>query len=119
MHSSRRFALAATFSAVIFISKVFAPTPVKDSVVVEEKKALRCIISTSILLVAFSIALFFFGAFGLVYMMTASVLGGMMLLSNLWLFIKPTKQNAWTVFRFSSPYPATIFLAMIIDVLVS
>jgi uncharacterized membrane protein len=32
--SSRRFALAAVFGAVIFTSKVFAPTPVKDSVIV-------------------------------------------------------------------------------------
>jgi len=88
-------------------------------VVVTEKTALRCIISTSILLVAFSILLSFLNVFGLIYLMTSSVLGGIILLLNLWLFIKPTKKNAWTVFKFSSPYLASIFLAMIIDVLVS
>ena len=31
---SRRYALAAIFGAIIFTSKIFAPTPMKDSVVV-------------------------------------------------------------------------------------
>lgn len=31
---SRRYALAAVFGAVIFASKIFAPTPMKDSVIV-------------------------------------------------------------------------------------
>jgi len=88
-------------------------------VVVKEKTALRCIVSTSILLVAFSIVLFFIGTFGLIYLIVASVLGGIILLLNFWLFIKPTRQNARTVFKFSSPYLAIIFLAMIMNVLVS
>jgi len=88
-------------------------------VVVEEKKALRCIVSTSILLVAFSTLLFYLNTFGFIYLTTASVLGGAMLLLNLWLFFNPTKQNAWIVFKFSSPYLAIIFLAMIVDVLLS
>jgi len=88
-------------------------------VVVEEKKALRCIVSTSILLVMFSILLSYLNTFGLIYLATASVLGGAMSLLNLWLFFNPTKQNAWIVFKFSSPYLAMIFLAMIVDVLLS
>jgi len=88
-------------------------------VVVEEKKALRCIVSTSILLVAFSILLFYLNTFGLIYLATASILGSAMSLLNLWLFFNPTKQNAWIVFKFSSPYLAIIFLAMIVDVLLS
>lgn len=32
--ASRRYALAATFGAIIFASKAFAPTPMKDSVIV-------------------------------------------------------------------------------------
>lgn len=86
-------------------------------VIVEEKKALRCIVFTSILLVVFSASLFFLNVFGLVYLVTVSFLGSVMLLMNLWLFFHPTKQNAWRVFKFSSPYLAMIFIAMIIDVL--
>lgn len=86
-------------------------------VVVEGKKALRCIVSTSILLVLFSLLLFLLGSFGLIYLLATSVLGVPMLLLNLWLFIHPSKRNAWIVFKFSSPYLAIVFLAMIIDVL--
>nr|MDO8080461.1 heme o synthase [Candidatus Freyarchaeota archaeon] len=86
-------------------------------VVVEEKKALRIIVSTSVLLVAFSILPFYLDTFKLIYLATASVLGGAMLLLNLWLFLKPTKRNAWIVYKFSSPYLVIIFSAMIIDVL--
>lgn len=84
-------------------------------VVIEEKKALRCIVSTSFLSVVFSLGLFFLGTFGLVYLFVASVSGGLIFLLNLWLFAKPTKQNAWLVFKVSSPYLAVIFLSMMID----
>ncbi len=86
-------------------------------VIAEEKSAVRLIVSTSFLLVAFSVAPFFSGTFGLAYLVAASVLGGVIALLNLWLFVKPTKQAAWVVFRFSSPYLAATFLAMMIDVL--
>ncbi len=88
-------------------------------VVVEEKRVLRCIGSTSILLVAFSILLFYSNTFGLIYLAAAGVLGSAMLLLNFWLLFHPTRQNAWLVFKFSSPYLAITFLAMIVDVLLS
>lgn len=88
-------------------------------VVTNEKTALRCIVSTSVLLNVFSILLYFFGAFGIVYLVTAGVLGAITLIFNLKLFIKPNKQNSWTVFKFSSPYLAVIFLAMMIDTLIA
>lgn len=34
LSSSRRYALAAIFGAIIFTSKIFAPTPMKDSMIV-------------------------------------------------------------------------------------
>lgn len=86
-------------------------------VVVKEEKTLRIIISTSIILVAFTILPFFLHTFKLIYLATASILGGVMLLLTLWLFLKPTKRNAWIVYKFSSPYLLIIFSAMIIDVL--
>ena len=86
-------------------------------VVVEEKKTLKIIVSTSIILVAFTILPFFLNTFKLIYLATASIVGGAMLLLNLWLFFKPTKRNAWIVYKFTSPYLIIIFSAMIIDVL--
>jgi len=86
-------------------------------VVVEERKALRCVAFTSILLVIFSVLLFFLNIFGLVYLVTAGLLGCVMVLLSLRLFLHPTKQNSWVVFKFSSPYLMVIFLAMIIDLL--
>lgn len=87
-------------------------------VVVEEKKAIRYIVATSILLVIFSLWIFFEGALGPIYLTAAVILGGLMFGLNVWLFVKPTKQTAWIVFKFSSPYLAFIFLAIIIDSLV-
>lgn len=86
-------------------------------VVVEEKQAVRCVVSTSLLLVLLSPLLFFLGFLGLVYLVISVVAGLPMLLLNLWLFLHPTKKNAWIVFKFSSPYLAIIFLAMLVDVL--
>jgi len=85
-------------------------------VVIEERKALRCMAFASILLVFFSASLFFLRIFGLVYLVTVSLLGCVMISLSLWLFFHPTKQNSWVVFKFSSPYLTMIFLAMIIDV---
>lgn len=87
-------------------------------VVISEKSALRCIVSTSVLLVVFSLVLFRLGSFGLVYLTASALLGIPMLLLNGWLFVHPTRENAWRVFKFSSPYLAIIFLAMIIDALI-
>ncbi len=87
-------------------------------VVIGERGAIRCIVATSTLLVVFSIAIYFQMNLGLVYMGVASIFGGIMLILNFWLFSKPTKENAWIVFKFSSPYLALLFLAMIIEKLV-
>ena len=83
-------------------------------VVMEERKAIRCIASTSLLLVAFSVALDSLGAFGDAYLWTAVVLGGALIALNAWLLLRPTARRAWAVFIFSSPYLTIIFLFMIL-----
>ncbi len=83
-------------------------------VVLEERKAIRCIACTSLLLVGFSAALDSLGAFGDAYLWTAVVLGGALIALNAWLLVRPTAQHAWVVFKFSSPYLAVIFLFMIL-----
>lgn len=84
-------------------------------VVVKEGKAIRCIASTVILMVAFSLAIFFIGTFSLLYLITAIVLGVLVLMLSFWLVLKPSKARAWLLFKLSSPYLALIFTAMMID----
>ncbi|HYM38644.1 MAG TPA: heme o synthase [Thermoplasmata archaeon] len=83
-------------------------------VVLEERKAIRCIACTSLLLVGFSVALDSLGAFGDAYLWTAAVLGGALIVLNAWLLVRPTAQHAWVVFKFSSPYLAVVFLFMVL-----
>lgn len=84
-------------------------------VVVEEKVAMRCIASTSIMMVIFSILLPFYAPFGLFYIVTALVMGLLVLSLNTLLVIKPSKRMSWIVFKFSSPYLAILFISAVID----
>jgi len=84
-------------------------------VVCDEKKSVRIIAATTVLMVFFSILPFFFNQFGLIYLITTSVFGAIMMVLCLWLLIKPTERASWTVFKFSSPYLTAIFIAFIVD----
>ncbi|NWG09337.1 MAG: protoheme IX farnesyltransferase [Nitrososphaerales archaeon] len=87
-------------------------------VVVKEVTATRCIASTTIILVIFTLALYFLGYFGLFYLIVAGALSLAMLILNGRLLIKPSGRNAWIVFKFSSPYLALVFIAMMADRLI-
>ncbi|MCP8317691.1 MAG: hypothetical protein H3Z52_13810 [archaeon] len=63
-------------------------------------------------------ALYFMGFFNLIYLIMAGALSVAMLLLNIRLFFKPSERNAWIVFKFSSPYLALIFIAMMLDRLI-
>jgi heme o synthase len=84
-------------------------------VVVGEKKTAQYIALNTFLLVPLSLALVPFG-FGLLYLAVAVTLGLGMILIDLRLVASPTKAQAWTAFKFSSPYLAVVFLAMALDV---
>ena len=84
-------------------------------VVAGEKKTAQYIALNTFLLVPLSLSLVPFG-FGLLYLLVASVLGVGMILVDLKLVLSPTKSQAWTAFKFSSPYLAIVFLAMALDV---
>jgi protoheme IX farnesyltransferase len=84
-------------------------------VVMEEKAALRCIVATVILMIPFSLAIYWEGRFGLIYAASSLVLGVTVLLVNVNLFIRPTRGNAYRAFKVSSPYLFLLFLSMIID----
>jgi protoheme IX farnesyltransferase len=81
------------------------------------RKATLCMVSTSILLVAFSVPLYYLGTFGLFYLTVAFVTGAVMATMNLWLYLRPSLRRAWLIFKLSSPHLAILFSAMVIDVL--
>ena len=84
-------------------------------VVVGEKKTAQYIAANTFLLVPLSLALVPFG-FGLLYLVVAALFGLGMIILDLKLVVNPTKAQAWTAFKFSSPYLAIVFLAMALDV---
>jgi heme o synthase len=84
-------------------------------VVSSEKKSVRIIACTTLMMVAFSILPFFFNQFGLIYLITASIFGVAMIGVSIWLLTKPSEKVSWIVFKFSSPYLTALFIAFMID----
>src|SRR6476646_11601483 len=86
-------------------------------VIVTEKKSVRIIAGTTLMMVIFSILPFLFKQFGLIYLVTAGVFGAVMITLSVWLLIRPSEKASWTVFKFSSPYLTALFIAFMIDAL--
>jgi protoheme IX farnesyltransferase len=84
-------------------------------VVVGEKRAAQYIALNTFLLVPLSLVFVPLGMFGLAYLTIAGVLGLGLIFVDVKLAFNPTKSQAWTAFKFSSPYLAIVFLAMVID----
>ncbi|NPV92246.1 MAG: protoheme IX farnesyltransferase [Firmicutes bacterium] len=83
----------------------------------ETKRALHCLLSTVVLMVICSVLIYFLGSWGMVYLVTAIITGITVLLVSIWVYLRPTRKNAWVLFKFSSPYLFFLFLGMMIDVL--
>jgi len=88
------------------------------TVVTNEKLSIRYIAIASIITIIFTLALYFIGVFGIIYLILAGITGGIMLILNIWLLVSPTRKRAWTIFKYSSPYLYIIFMSMIIDSLI-
>jgi protoheme IX farnesyltransferase len=86
-------------------------------VIVTEKKSVRIIAGTTLMMVIFSILPFLFKQFGLIYLVTAGVFGAVMIALSVWLLIRPSEKASWTVFKFSSPYLTALFIAFMVDAL--
>ena len=87
-------------------------------VVNDEKVALRCMVATGALLVPVSLVLPFVTAVaGFGYVVVALAFGLPLLAMSVWLWLRPTPEGAWLVFRFSSPYLAIVFLALLVSAL--
>jgi protoheme IX farnesyltransferase len=84
-------------------------------VVADERTSVRVIAITTLLMVAFSVIPFFLDQFGLIYLITATVFGIVMILLSTWLMVRPSERASWMVFKFSSPYLTALFIAFILD----
>jgi len=86
-----------------------------------EKTSARVIAGSTVVMVLFSIAPFFITTesgeemVGGVYLWTAIVSGAVMMALSIWVIVKPIENAAWTLFKFSSPYLAVLFIALMVD----
>ena len=86
-----------------------------------EKTSARAIAGSTVVMVLFSIAPFFLTAengdemVGAVYLWTAIASGALMIGLSAWVIVKPMEKAAWTLFKFSSPYLAVLFIALMVD----
>ena len=86
-----------------------------------EKTSARAIALSTVVMVLFSIAPFFITTengedmVGDVYLWTAIASGALMLGLSVWVTVKPMETAAWTLFKFSSPYLAVLFIALMVD----
>ena len=86
-----------------------------------EKTSVRVIAGTTLMMVLFSVLPFFMTGmsgkhlFHEVYLYTAIVSGAIMIALSVWLLVKPSEKASWTLFKFSSPYLAILFIALMID----
>ncbi len=86
-----------------------------------EKTSVRVIAGTTLMMVLFSVVPFFMmdtsgkHLFHEVYLYTAIVSGAIMVALSIWLLVKPSEKASWTLFKFSSPYLAILFIALMID----
>jgi len=84
-----------------------------------EKTSVRVIAGTTLMMVLFSIIPFFITNNGErivndVYLYTAIVSGAIMLILSIWVLTKPSEKASWTLFKFSSPYLAILFIGLMI-----
>ncbi len=86
-----------------------------------ENTSVRVIAGTTLMMVLFSVLPFFMTGtsgkhlFHEVYLYTAIVSGAIMVALSTWLLVKPSERASWTLFKFSSPYLAILFIALMID----
>lgn len=85
--------------------------------VVSLEKTTRCTMATVVLMYLVSLALYFVGGFGPIYLITALGFGLFMTVSNFVLALHPSRDKAWVMFKISSPYLFVLFVAMTLDVL--
>jgi protoheme IX farnesyltransferase len=91
--------------------------PMLPSVVGPEAASKYIVVNTIMLIPVSLLLAFYLAGLGLlVYLGVAAVFGSLLLWTNIKLLRKPTKENAWLAFKFSSPYLAVVLLAAMVAV---
>ncbi len=86
-----------------------------------ESTSARVVAVSTVAMVLFSIVPFFLTAddgapmTGLIYLMTAVASGALMIALSAWVVARPTERSSWILFKFSSPYLAVLFIALMVD----
>ena len=86
-----------------------------------EKTSARAIAISTVVMVAFSISPFFLvmddgtSMVGPTYLWTAVASGALMIGLSAWVIARPMERASWTLFKFSSPYLAVLFIALMVD----
>ena len=81
-----------------------------------ERETMRQMLWYNVILIALTLLPFTFGAFGVIYLAAAAVLGATLLVGILRIMRTPEwRKPAWQVYKFSLLYLALLFLAMVID----
>ena len=86
-----------------------------------EKTSARVIAGSTVVMILFSIAPFFITTengeemVSDIYLWTAIASGALMIGLSIWVIFKPIEKASWTLFKFSSPYLAVLFIALMVD----
>lgn len=86
-----------------------------------ESTSARVVAASTVAMVLFSVVPFFLTAddgapmTGLIYLTTAVASGALMIALSAWVVARPTERSSWTLFKFSSPYLAVLFIALMVD----
>ena len=86
-----------------------------------EGASARIIAASTVIMVAFSVAPFFLELeggepmTGAVYLWTAIASGALMVALSAWVVARPSESSSWVLFKFSSPYLAVLFIALMVD----
>ena len=81
-----------------------------------ERQTMHQMLWYNVILIAITLLPFTFGAFGIIYLISALVLGGLLLAGVVRILnAKEWTKPAWQVYKFSLLYLALLFVAMVID----
>jgi protoheme IX farnesyltransferase len=86
-----------------------------------EKTSVRVIAISTLVMVLFSTVPFFLSTesgepvMREIYLYTAIASGALMLALSFWVIVRPSEKASWMLFKFSSPYLAVLFIALMID----
>jgi protoheme IX farnesyltransferase len=85
---------------------------------ISDRTIVRALLVLSIILYLTSISLYFIGDYGLIYLLSANIIGLLLIYASASLLTGTTTIRAWRVYKLSAyPYLGFVFLSMCVDIL--